>query len=51
MKISTTIGFDGDPQRLVQQAKDFESAGVDLLWGARRGRLAREGRGLGAHAA
>ena len=34
MKISTTIGFDGDPQRLVQQAKDFESAGVDLLWGA-----------------
>ena len=34
MKISTTIGFDGDPQRLAQQAQDLESAGVDLLWGA-----------------
>ena len=34
MKISTTIGFNGDPQRLAQQAHDLESAGVDLLWGA-----------------
>ena len=34
MKISTTIGFNGDPQRLAQQAQDLESAGVDLIWGA-----------------
>ena len=32
MKINTTIGFDGDPQPLVQQAPDFQSAGVDLVW-------------------
>lgn len=34
MKISTTIGFDGDPHKLAKQARDLESAGVDLLWGA-----------------
>ncbi len=34
MKISTTIGFNGDPRAMAQQARDFESAGVDLLWGA-----------------
>lgn len=34
MQISTTIGFGGDPQKLAQQARDLESAGVDLLWGA-----------------
>ena len=34
MKISTTIGFNGDPGAMAQQARDFESAGVDLLWGA-----------------
>lgn len=33
MKLSTTIGFDGDPQRLAQRARDLESAGIDLLWG------------------
>lgn len=33
MKISTTIGFTGDPQRLAQQARDYESAGVDMVWG------------------
>ncbi|MEM7340145.1 MAG: LLM class F420-dependent oxidoreductase [Actinomycetota bacterium] len=33
MRISTTIGFGGDPDRLAQQARDLESAGVDLLWG------------------
>jgi len=32
MKISTTIAFGGDPQRLAQQAQDLEAAGVDLLW-------------------
>jgi F420-dependent oxidoreductase-like protein len=34
MKISTTIGFSGDPQQLAKQARDLESAGVDLIWGA-----------------
>ena len=33
MKLSTTIGFNGDPARLAQQARDLESAGIDLLWG------------------
>ena len=32
MKISTTLGFDGDPVRFAQKAKDLESAGVDLVW-------------------
>ncbi|MCP4434681.1 MAG: LLM class F420-dependent oxidoreductase [Actinomycetia bacterium] len=34
MKISTTISFNGDPKVMAQQARDLESAGVDLLWGA-----------------
>jgi len=34
MKISTTIGFNGDPAKFGQQARDLESAGVDLMWGA-----------------
>jgi F420-dependent oxidoreductase-like protein len=34
MKISTTIGFNGNPQQLAAQARDLESAGVDLIWGA-----------------
>jgi F420-dependent oxidoreductase-like protein len=34
VKISTTIGFNGDPRKLAAQARDLESAGVDLLWGA-----------------
>lgn len=33
MKISTAIGFNGDPQQLAARARDLESAGVDLLWG------------------
>ena len=33
MKISTTIGFNGDPQSLAKRARELESAGVDLLWG------------------
>ncbi|MEM8923344.1 MAG: LLM class F420-dependent oxidoreductase [Actinomycetota bacterium] len=33
MKLSTTIGFNGDPARMAQQARDLESAGIDLLWG------------------
>ena len=32
MKISTTLGFDGDPVRFTRKAKDLESAGVDLVW-------------------
>ena len=31
MKISTTLGFDGDPVRYARKAKDLESAGVDLV--------------------
>ena len=31
MKISTTIGFGGDPARLAQQARDLEAAGVDTV--------------------
>jgi F420-dependent oxidoreductase-like protein len=34
VKISTTIGFNGDPQKLAAHARDLESAGVDLVWGA-----------------
>ena len=33
MKLSTTISFSGDPQRLVQQARDLEAAGIDMVWG------------------
>lgn len=33
MKLSTTIGFSGDPAALAGHARDLESAGVDLLWG------------------
>ena len=33
MQLSTTIGFDGDPDRLARRARDLESAGIDLLWG------------------
>jgi F420-dependent oxidoreductase-like protein len=32
MKISTTLGFDGDPARYARKARDLESAGVDLIW-------------------
>ena len=32
MKISTTLGYDGDPVRFARKAKELESAGVDLVW-------------------
>ena len=32
MKISTTLGFDGDPSRYARNARDLEAAGVDLVW-------------------
>lgn len=32
MKLSTTISFSGDPERLARQAQDLESAGIDLVW-------------------
>lgn len=33
MKLSTTIGFNGDPAALVRRAQDLEAAGVDRVWG------------------
>jgi F420-dependent oxidoreductase-like protein len=33
MKLSTSIGFNGDPRKMAQRARDLESAGIDLLWG------------------
>ncbi len=33
MKLSTTIGFNGDPAALVRRAKDLEAAGIDRVWG------------------
>jgi F420-dependent oxidoreductase-like protein len=33
MKLSTTIGFNGDPQKLASHARDLESAGIDMVWG------------------
>lgn len=33
MKLSTTLSFTGDPKRLVQKARDLESAGIDRIWG------------------
>jgi len=33
MKLSTTIGFSGDPAKLAKRARDLESAGIDRLWG------------------
>jgi F420-dependent oxidoreductase-like protein len=32
MKLSTTLGFDGDPVRYARKAKELESAGIDLIW-------------------
>jgi F420-dependent oxidoreductase-like protein len=32
MKISTTLGFDGDPVRYARKARDLEATGVDLVW-------------------
>ncbi|MEM9748243.1 MAG: LLM class F420-dependent oxidoreductase [Actinomycetota bacterium] len=32
MKLSTTIGFTGDPQALVRQVRDLEAAGIDRVW-------------------
>ena len=33
MKISTTISFEGDADKLARQARDLEAAGVDRVWG------------------
>lgn len=32
MKLSTSIGYTGDPKRAAQRAKDLESAGIDMIW-------------------
>ena len=33
MKLSTTIGFNGDPKKLASHARDLEAAGIDMVWG------------------
>jgi F420-dependent oxidoreductase-like protein len=33
MKLSTTIGFSGDPRKLASTARDLEAAGIDRVWG------------------
>ncbi|MHB1446136.1 MAG: LLM class F420-dependent oxidoreductase [Acidimicrobiales bacterium] len=32
MKLSTSVGYTGDPKKAAQRAKDLESAGVDMIW-------------------
>jgi F420-dependent oxidoreductase-like protein len=32
MKLSTTVGYSGDPKAAAQRAKDLESAGIDMMW-------------------
>ncbi|MDQ1397153.1 MAG: hypothetical protein QOG64_2412 [Acidimicrobiaceae bacterium] len=32
MKLSTSVGYTGDPQKAAQRAKDLESAGIDMVW-------------------
>ena len=32
MKISTTLGFDGDPARYARKARISSRPGVDLIW-------------------
>jgi F420-dependent oxidoreductase-like protein len=32
VKLSTTLGFTGDPVSYARKARDLESAGVDLVW-------------------
>ena len=32
MKLSMTLNYSGDPKRTAQTARDYESAGVDMVW-------------------
>ena len=32
MKLSTALGYTGDPTQAAAKAKDLESAGIDILW-------------------
>jgi F420-dependent oxidoreductase-like protein len=32
MKLSMTLNYGGDPKRTAQTARDYESAGVDMVW-------------------
>lgn len=32
MKLSTSVGYTGEPKRAAQRAKDLESAGIDMIW-------------------
>jgi hypothetical protein len=32
VKLSTSVGYTGDPKAAAQRAKDLESAGIDMIW-------------------
>jgi F420-dependent oxidoreductase-like protein len=32
VKLSTGLGYTGDPKQAAQRAKDLESAGIDMIW-------------------
>jgi F420-dependent oxidoreductase-like protein len=32
VKLSTSVGYTGDPKKAAQRAKDLEAAGVDMIW-------------------
>jgi F420-dependent oxidoreductase-like protein len=32
MKLSTSVGYTGDPKKAAKRAKDLESAGIDMIW-------------------
>jgi alkanesulfonate monooxygenase SsuD/methylene tetrahydromethanopterin reductase-like flavin-dependent oxidoreductase (luciferase family) len=32
MKLSMTLNYSGDPKRTARTARDYESAGVDMVW-------------------
>jgi F420-dependent oxidoreductase-like protein len=32
MKLSTSVGYTGDPKTAARRARDLESAGVDMIW-------------------
>ncbi len=32
MKLSTSIGYTGDPRQAAARAQDLERAGIDMIW-------------------